>query len=224
MIAALVASRLKEAPNILYVEAGGNTDINLANGFLGNIKKNLEGVSCDSLNLYMRGNNSQELTPEYIKQSFEKADVIFFEGGNPLILSELFEKYGLKDLCKSAFERGAAVGGICAGGLMMLERMVYEDHREEITDMPATGLVPDTVASCYVTRAMTGYDREDKLTDLSVSLEQAIGLGDNQTIIFNDNGTYCIADNPEDERSAYFMNADRAKTPIPRSQLPAFAA
>lgn len=224
MIAGLVASRQKEAPHILYVEAAGNTDINLMNGFVGNLRKNLEGVSCDSLNLYLRSANPEESTAENIKAAFEKADVIFIEGGNLNILTEIFQRDGLKELCKAAFERGAAVGGICAGGLMMLDTIVYEDHRERITQMPGTGLVPDTAVSCYVTRPITGFEREEKLVELSSTINSSIGLADNQTIIFNRNGTYCIADNPENAPSAFYMDDTGAKTLIPRSKHPAFVA
>jgi len=167
MLRSLLSATQKSTPHVLYIEAAGNTDPNLINGFLGNLRRNFDDISYDALNLYLQQPNAIGTKPENIKATFEKADIVFFEGGNLNILTELFQKHGLKDLCRTAFEKGAYVGGICAGGLILLDQIIYENNHGRITTMPGIGLVPSVAASCYIYDSDSGAERRDVLRGLS---------------------------------------------------------
>ncbi len=68
-----------------------------------------------------------EMDLEHIKAKFDKADCIYIGGGDTLFMLEHWQKTGVMDLVKQAYEQGKIICGLSAGAICWFEDM-YTDY------------------------------------------------------------------------------------------------
>ena len=180
------------SPRVLYLGAACYNKLNLKASFEKGLAITCPGSVFKSLSLsqYMAWDH-KDAQPERIEEQFSKADIVFFDGGGIRPLSETFKRFELGDYVRRAFERGAYVGGLCAGGSFMAEEVVFFEDGKLDTQKGA-GLIEDTAISCHM-NIVEQY--EPRLGSLQKALQEgkanrAIGLADNQAVLFQ-NGNVC---------------------------------
>lgn len=143
-----LSERCRENAKILYIGAAHGNDPTYERGFTNSVKDTR--LELDVLHLSEEDEHSAD--EQRISTAFGNADIIFFDGGEVSALGKVFERYKLQDLCKAAFERGASVGGLCAGGSYFASTVIHtslEDDGALYVD-PGLGLIPDSAMTCYI--------------------------------------------------------------------------
>ncbi len=180
-------------PKVFYVDAGGNQYRSYPDDFRKAIKHinrfaqvNTQKITTDMSVMELSG-------LEYkLERGFLHSDIIFFEAGSIETLRQNFIRYNLAELAKNAWEKGALVGGLCGGGSILAEQVVY--HEQNFTSSAkGLGLIEGVAVSCKMHKA----DHEARLTLLAQTLKQdfaryAVGLSVDQAVLFEANSISAI--------------------------------
>lgn len=184
-----LAGQFQTPANILYIGAAHDNDPSLERGFSNSLL-----VECDNGQLKLssltfqtsKNPNCVKISKGDIEQKFSDADIIFFDGGEIETLKSIFDKFKLKKLCQEAFNRGASVGGLCAGGSFFGSTVIHSGIEDESlrTDR-GLGLIERTTITCYIGDKAQAH----RLSMLENTAYQAneIGLGVpiDQTVTWN---------------------------------------
>lgn len=175
-------------PEILYLGAACNNEPKPKYGFIGGMKKLFPAGNVTSVSLSVDHDNlefDKKLLP--IECSFERADLIYFDGGDVFTLKSVFDRFKLKEMCANAFKRGAAVGGMCGGGSFLADEVIHYDVQSgSFSRDIGARLLPNIGISCHMDRTDEFDERYQQLKNISYSGTQtAIGLGADQAVIFD---------------------------------------
>ena len=78
------------------------------------------------------------MTVEHVEEKIDKADILYFGGGDTLFLMRVLEETGIKEKVLAAYRRGAILTGLSAGAICWFED-IYTDSVVEGEFMPAKG-------------------------------------------------------------------------------------
>ncbi|MCR4726919.1 MAG: Type 1 glutamine amidotransferase-like domain-containing protein [Clostridia bacterium] len=78
------------------------------------------------------------MTVEHIEEKIDKADILYFGGGDTLFLMKVLSETGVKEKVLAAYERGAILTGLSAGAICWFED-IYTDSLVEGEYMPYKG-------------------------------------------------------------------------------------
>ena len=175
--------------SLLYLGAANANDPNFERPFIGGLSSQIKkgDITCDVLKLFDKPSIYEHASEDSIEAAFAKADIIFFDGGELCTLKSVFNRHGLKDLCQQAFDRGATVGGLCAGGSILGSSAIHaSDLAERLCTDPAIGLIPETAFTCYI--GMRTHMRRLVLLEDHIyqSGETGIGIPVDQTLIWTE--------------------------------------
>lgn len=188
-----LAERYDGPVSVLYMGAASNNDPTYERPFVGGLSTQVKNgdMTCNILKLFDKPSIYEHASEDSIAAAFAKADIIFFDGGELCTLRDVFGRYGLKDLCKQAFERGASVGGLCAGGSILGSSAIHASEiAEGIVADSAIGLIPDTAITCYI--GMPTHMRRLVLLEDHIyqSGEAGIGVPVDQTVTWTEDGGF----------------------------------
>lgn len=136
----------------------------------------------------------KDIQPERIEEKFQEADIIFFDGGGVKALSETFNHFSLADHITKAHERGAYIGGMCAGGSFLGKEIVFWENGH-IHTQEGANLIEGTAISCHMDRPGQGEARRLYLEQAleKPGVNRAIGLYENQTVLFEGEKIYSLS-------------------------------
>ena len=180
-----LSDKFQSPASVLYIGAAHKNDYSYEQGFL----RGLEGAELrvNTLSLSSEDGDSNTVTDaNKIESQFNRANIIFFDGGEVEVLRNVFDRYQLKDLCRKSFERGASVGGLCAGGSFLGSTVIHsgiEDDQLRVDN--GAGLIQNTAITCYIgDRAQA--QRLRMLENRSYNAtEVGLGVPINQTITWS---------------------------------------
>lgn len=78
------------------------------------------------------------MTVEHVEEKIDKADILYFGGGDTLFLMKVLSETGIKEKVLAAYERGAILTGLSAGAICWFED-IYTDSLVEGEYMPYGG-------------------------------------------------------------------------------------
>lgn len=213
--AAILREHGAAAPRVLYLGAACNDSLYLKTSFENGLAKTCPESVFKSLNLRSQmAQDHEDVQPENIAEQFLKADIIFFDGGRIRALQETYEQFNLKTHAKRAFERGAYVGGLCAGGSYMCQEAIFSED-DYISRQKGAGLIEGTAISCHMDMpdqyGMRLYHLYQAATDNGMC---AIGLGVNQAVLFKNGVIYKIPAKDVDHGSPLIIDACGKTTSI----------
>ena len=184
---ATLATRFSVPSKVLYLGAAHKNDLGYEASFFRSIELDKSiSVKVSSLQLPDTTTEHQSELHAKAKKQFKEANIIFFDGGEVDVLENVFKLYELRSLCQQAFERGACVGGLCAGGSYLAANLIHSGvETEDLRIDSGAGLIPDTVMTCYI-GDKAQRQRLYKLENESHKRGQTgVGVPVNQTITWN---------------------------------------
>lgn len=176
-----LSDRFDHAASILYIGASHDYNPLFERGFRNALAKDEHPEDFQVTSLNLTAADSQT-----IEGMFADAHIIFFDGSEISLLKEAFKSHHLKDLSQQAFERGACVGGLCAGGSYLGSTVVYADEAShELKATYGLGLIPNTTITCYI-GDKAQIQRMRILEDVSYRQnETGLGVPINQTVTWH---------------------------------------
>ncbi len=178
-----LSKRYQESARVLYIGAAHGDKPSFENGFLKSLDDT--GLELDVLHLH------DDAYANRVSEVFQRADIVFFDGGDVSVLSEAFERFKLKDQCRKAFDRGASVGGLCAGGSYFASTVIHtEVDGDELYVDQGLGLIPNSTITCYIgDRAQ--MQRLSALENVSYQRgDVGVGVPINQVVTWNSDQGY----------------------------------
>lgn len=133
-----------------------------------------------------------------LTKDFEKADMILFEGGNVERLLAFMKKFEIKRLCQDAFDRGAAVGGICGGGAVFAGHLIHSAQHDvepfnfltplesNLRPEKGLGLMPQISVSCSMDIPETERGRLEFLKYRAEDGDISVGLKLDEAVIWTE--------------------------------------
>ncbi len=204
-------------PRFFYVDAGGNMLRSCQDDFRTAIKRinRFAQVNTQKLSDHM---GAIELAgiEDKLTRGFAHADIVFFEAGDIEILRRSFARFQLGAMAQSARDRGAFVGGLCGGGSILAQNLVFHEN-DETSFGAGEGLIAGVTISCKMNR----HEQHDsRLALLSGSLgkqftHQAIGIAADQAVLFDGNAIGSIPTGRDKDGQAFTLDPAFGKVPVP---------
>jgi cyanophycinase-like exopeptidase len=211
LMADLVSLKNLKVPQILYIGAAHHNESWLAKGFRDGLHSLIPDASIHSLDLEL----TVDTSPTEISDAFHSADLIFFDGGSVLTLKRVFERFNLAEHCSDSVGRGNFVGGLCVGGAIFAEKIIYQSASKEVIQTEGAGLIKSCAVSCDINDMSSGGRRLQLLQSQVSSSFNRVGIGVNQMVVFAEDGTYCMADNDNQIPTAFTVTHDNGKLLLP---------
>ena len=105
----------KKHPKLLFIPTASHDSTYYVN----DLQKYFEGkLWCEVDSLLLYGN---KCTPAEIKTKILGTDIVYVGGGNTYKMMRMWEKYGVKDLLRQAWENGTVMSGLSAGSICWFE-------------------------------------------------------------------------------------------------------
>jgi hypothetical protein len=92
------------------------------------------------------------MSPDEAREVIERADVLFFGGGDPVLAARRLVDAGADAWIRAARERGATCIGLSAGSIALGASWASWSEEEPAADpalVPCLGVVPDLVIDCH---------------------------------------------------------------------------
>jgi hypothetical protein len=216
-LSALLKRVTRSSPSVLYLGAAHLNQPRLKASFETGLRDVCPDARMESLNL--SGNMSHfdnDAQPMRIDKRFSEADVIFFDGGGVKPLRDVFERFQLTESCQWAYERGAFVGGLCAGGSLLGEWIVANENGKTTTQS-GMGLVQRTAISCHMDLPEQ-YDQRLSLLTETVSrrgASRAVGISNNEAVLFEGDHICALSGGGESDAWPFTVDAASKISPIP---------
>ncbi|MBN8521792.1 MAG: Type 1 glutamine amidotransferase-like domain-containing protein [Alphaproteobacteria bacterium] len=186
-----------EARHILYVGAASFNCLETEKEFMNFMSDNFPEAKAKSLNIESRPEHEKNHpSPHEIKEAFFQSDIIFFNGGDVPRLKAVFDRHDLASLChESAEYNNAVVGGMCAGGAILADRIVCHHGNETTSVEEGSGILKGYTVSCMMDHPNQETKRLEALRQISSSSDTiCLGINRNETVIFKPDGSlYCLA-------------------------------
>lgn len=211
LMTGLVGLKNLKAPQILYIGAAHHNESWLAKGFREGLNSLIPDARIHSLDLEL----TVDTSPIEISDAFHSADLVFFDGGSVLTLKQVFERFNLAEHCSDAVVSGNFVGGLCVGGAIFAEKIIYQSASKEVIHTEGAGLIKSCAVSCDINDINSGNRRLQLLQSQVSPSFNRIGIGVNQMVVFAEDGTYCMADNDDQIPSAFTVTHDNGKLLLP---------
>lgn len=178
----------KDDINFLFVGFASN----YSESYYEVIKKKYKDLGCSTFFL-KKGNlvRNYDLAIEKIN----KADIIYFCGGDTLKLLEIVDEFNLGEKFKSAYERGCVMVGVSAGAILLCKEGLSDSYilrgeSNEYKFIKGLGLIDICICPHYHT---------DSTRDLVVfnSKKEVYGIEEGTMILCNDQSmeSFCLGDN-----------------------------
>ena len=102
----------KQNPNLLFV-AFTQASAEVAENYYNVISRNFTNLGCNCEHL--REKDLQNIN--IVKQKIERANIVYVGGGNTLRLMNIFRKYKINQMLKTAGDKGTVLCGVSAGAI-----------------------------------------------------------------------------------------------------------
>ncbi len=99
-------------PNLLFIGLASS----YSDSYYDLVKKIYKDLGCECA--YLKKKNIIN-NPDIVKNKISNANIIYIGGGDTIKLMDTVKSYGIDELLKSAYDRGAVLVGISAGGIML---------------------------------------------------------------------------------------------------------
>lgn len=190
----ILGSQETGAPRVLYLGAACDNNLKYKGAFESGLYTVNPQAVLASLSLSAHIDyRHKHANPDYIGEQFGKADVVFFDGGGIEPLREVFNRFGLNHHLRTAYARGAYIGGLCGGGSYLAEEVVHYEGGVVKKERGA-GLIAGTAISCHMNLteqyASRLYLLKEAVSEGSSS--RSVGLASNQTLLFSGHSIECL--------------------------------
>ena len=207
--------------HILYIGAAINNSLSHKNTFEKGARISYPDAHISSLNLSEHtALTDRHARPEKIEARFAEADMVYFDGGSVHALLATINRFGLIDQCRTAFEKGAAVGGLCAGGSVLASLLIHATQTGIQCDH-GTNLMPNLILTSKIDFSEQREERLYHMRQACISHPDhtAIGLGKDQAVIWRNRyeGARALMHaqgSPKDKRP-FSIDKDGQRTPLP---------
>ncbi len=154
--------------------------------------------------------------PMKSKRRFFQSDIIFFNGGDVPRLKSVFDRHNLATLCREATENNnTLVGGMCAGGAILADRIVCHHGNETTSIEKGSGILKGYTVSCMVDHPNQEAIRLEALRQISSSSNTTcLGINRNETLIFKLDGSVYSQAPTGQMTQAFIMNPNGICEPL----------
>ncbi len=121
------------------------------------------------------------MTVEHVEEKIDKADILYFGGGDTLFLMQILSETGVKEKVLAAYERGAILAGLSAGAICWFEDM-YTDSFVPGAFMPYKGY------GVFKGAATPHFNQRTEFEEIAKEqgYELSYAIEDNAALLFED--------------------------------------
>lgn len=188
----IIEQSKKANPQLLYVPTANNDHKGYSEYMVKFFEDNFK-CKVDTLWLV-----NQHINLEEIKEKILKSDIVFVEGGNLLKLLEVWEKNGINNILKQAYENGTIMSGISAGANCWFEQAFSDSVQgQEFGFVKGLGFVKGCVCPHYNNqRRKTCFNYEAR--NRSNIPDVMYGIDEDNAVIIVDDKVEIISSNTLD--------------------------
>jgi hypothetical protein len=131
-------------------------------------------------------------------------------------LKSVFDRHDLATLCREATENNnTLVGGMCAGGAILADRIVCHHGNETTSIEKGSGILKGYTVSCMVDHPNQEAKRLKGLRQISSSSNTTcLGINRNETVIFKSDGSMYSLIPQRQLAEAFIMRPCGASEPL----------